>query len=81
MWEPTYNRLIDILYGSTPVEEDLKTALAIATIAADRRSDVTSKEVVSGFEEAIEQAIMARKAGAMPPEDLKTRIRALFLND
>ncbi|RNF32967.1 hypothetical protein [Paracoccus methylarcula] len=80
MWEQTYNRLIEILYGPDCSEEDLKAAIAIASISAIRRGEMTSDVAKEAFYDAIRRAVKARKNGEMPPDDLKTKIRGLFLN-
>ena len=76
----TYNRLIEILYGSDVTNDDLKRVSALAAILVERRSEVTSAKVQQDFEDAIVEAGRARQAGKMPPDELKAAIRALFLD-
>lgn len=79
-WDQTYAGLVDILYGQRCTTADLEAAVALATISENRRGEVTSEKVRSEFLEAVEEAIKCRMHGAMPPDDLKHKMRSFFLD-
>lgn len=80
MWEQTYERLIEILYDPASDERELKVAIAMAAISADRRGAVTSRSTREDFIGAIEGVLKSRRAGELPSDDFKTGIRSLFFN-
>ena len=79
-WDQTYAGLIDILYDPTYTTEGLEAAVALATISEKRRGDVTSDKIRSEFLDAVEEAVKCRMHGQMPPDDLRYKMRSLFLN-
>lgn len=79
-WDQTYAGLIDLLYGQRCTTADLERAVAYATISENRRRAMTSEKVRSDFLDAVEQAVKCRMLGEMPPDDLKYKMRSLFLN-